>query len=583
MTRLILTVGGWALTRTKQRGRLSRVRCMSTHHPQVNPAPVFVFGHRNPDTDTVVSAVIAAQLKGELDPSQEFQPLLLGEANRQTKWLFSDAGIPLPPIREDLRYEVHELMTPPLHTTLVGEHLGKAMDLMQRHQLNLVSVVDGQGRLLGILSDHLPQNQYFFTFNVEDFLGVLLDLGDLVQSLPLEPIDPESIVCTSNEGRLVLLSHDPEEFPAHLGASDIVIVGPHRPAIAQLIHQGVCAIIVADSGDSFCASLSQQHGTVPLFRFRGSLLALASQLPRAIPVEHVMAAQQPVLRPGQLIHDVIDLIIATPHPLPVVDSDGRLVGIFSRKEALERRPRPVILVDHVERSQSIFGFDLAEIVEIIDHHRLSDVQTLNPVRIDCRPIGSTASILALQFREAGKTPSPIQARLLLGAMVSDTLLLTSPTTTPIDRELAVWLAALAQVSLNDWGRDVLAQNDELADGDPEKLVMKDCKEFTQGDCRFRAAQIETMSLDLLTLQRRKELQQACDQARGLTGATFLVLMVTDVLRGDSRLLISDSNAKRARHLLQVENLVEGRAAPGWVSRKKQLLPFLFGQLGSWRP
>jgi len=555
---------------------------MSLYQPKGNLAPVFVFGHQNPDTDTAVSAAVAAQLKGELNPAQTYQPLLLGEANRQTKWLFADAGMPLPPLREDLRYEVRELMAPPVYTTSAGEHLGRAMDLMQQHQLNLVPVVGVDGCLLGILSDHLPQNQYFFTFNVEDFLGVLLDLDDLVRALPLEPVDTDSVAAGMSRGRLVLLSHDPEEFPSHLGAADIVIVGPHRRAIAQLVRQGVHAIILAEADDSFCASLAQRHGAVPLFRFRGSLLALASHLPRAIPVKQVMAAPQPVLRPEQMVHEVLDLIVATPHPLPVVDADGKLVGTFSRKEALGQKPRPVILVDHVERSQSIAGFDLAEIVEIIDHHRLCDVETLNPVRIDCRPIGSTASILALQFREAGKAPAPSQARLLLGALVSDTLLLTSPTTTAIDWELAVWLAGLAQVALNDWGREVLAQNDELADGDADKLVMKDCKEFTHGDCRFRAAQIETVSLDLLTAKRREELQQACDRARSATGAALLVLMVTDVFRSDSRLLISDSNRKRARHLLQVEDLAEGKAAPGWVSRKKQLLPYLLGQLASWR-
>jgi len=555
---------------------------MSTSPSKIKTARVFVFGHLNPDTDTAVSAVVAAQLKGELDPAHDYQPLLLGEANRQTRWLFANAGVPLPPIRQDLRYEVRELMTLPLHTTLAGEHLGKAMDLMQQHQLSLVPVVDAQDRLLGVVSDRLPQNQYFFTFNVEDFLGVLLDLGDLARALPLEPVDADSSTESRGAGRLVLLSHDPEELPPHLGPADIVIVGPHRRAIAQLVRRGVRAIVLAEADDSFCSSLAQRHAAVPLFRFRGSLLALASQLPRAIPVEQIMSAQEPVLRPEQLVHEVLDLVVATPHPLPVVDADGKLVGIFSRREALGQKPRPVVLVDHVERSQSIAGFDLAEIVEIMDHHRLCDVQTLNPVRIDCRPIGSTASILALQFREAAKAPSTAQARLLLGALISDTLLLTSPTTTAIDRDLAAWLAGLAQVMLNDWGRDVLAQNDELADGDPDKLVMKDCKEFTQGDCRFRAAQIETVSLDLLTPQRRAELQQACDQARCATGAAFLVLMVTDVFRGDSRLLISDSNARRARHVLQVENPAEGKDAPGWVSRKKQLLPYVLGQLRNWR-
>ncbi len=554
---------------------------MSVDSKHKKPAPIFVFGHQNPDTDSSVAAVVAAQIKGDLNPAQTYQALLLGEPNRQTKWLFDDAGVSLPPVRQDLRYTVGELMNRSSPSVTAQAHLGQAMDLMQRDQISLVPVVDAQNRLLGILSDRLPQNQYFFAFNVEDFLGVLLDLDDLVSALPLEPVNRAAPRAGEATGRFSFFSHDPAMEPSHLGSSDIVILGPFRPAISRLAELGVRAILLAEADDSFCASLKNFPANVPIYRYRGSLLAMASQLSRAIQVTHVMASEHPVVHPDQLISEIIDLVIDTPYSLPVVDAEGKLVGVFSRGEALEQKSRPVILVDHVERSQSIAGFDIAEIVEIIDHHRLCDVQTLNPVRIDCRPIGSTASILACQFREAGRTPTPVQARLLLGALVSDTLLLTSPTTTPLDRTLADWLADLAGVVLKDWGRDVLAQNDELADGDPEKLVMKDCKEFAQGDCRFRVAAIETTSLDLLTESRQEELQQACDRVRSTTGAAFLVLMVTDVFRGDSRLLISDSNPKRARHLLQSDDTAKGKDAPGWVSRKKQLLPFLLLQLGSW--
>ncbi len=544
--------------------------------------PVFVFGHRNPDTDSAVSAVVAAQLKGELDSSQVYQPFVLGEPNRQTKWLFTDAEVPLPPLRDDLRYQVSELMNPYEHVVAPHEHLGKAMDFMQQSQLSMVPVVDEERHLLGILSDRLPQNQYFYSFNVEDFLGVLLELDDLVQALPLEWIggQPQK---DEGKGRLVLLSHDHEEIPAHVGPGDVIIVGPHRRSILRLCGLGVRAIIVAEASDSFCASLASHRDSVPLFRYRGSLLALTSHLPRAIPVKHVMATDFPSLRPDQRVSEVIDLIAESPHALPVIDPAGKLVGVFSRREALNQKPRKVILVDHFERAQSMRGFDLAEVIEIIDHHRIGDVQTINPARIDCRPIGSTASILALQFRESGKTPSAAQARLLLGALVSDTLLLGSPTTTSIDREVAEWLSGLAQVSLMAWGRDVLTQNDELAEGVTEKLVLKDCKEFSHGDYRFLAAQIETVNLDLLTPQRQELLQRTCDQVRANSGAAFLILMITDVFRGESRLLVSDSDCRRARHLLEVNVPEEGKIAHGWVSRKKQLLPYIIGRLGTWRP
>jgi manganese-dependent inorganic pyrophosphatase len=260
-----------------------------------------------------------------------------------------------------------------------------------------------------------------------------------------------------------------------------------------------------------------------------------------------------------------------------------LVGVFSRSEALDPGHRPVILVDHFEKNQTARGIETAEILEIIDHHRVGgNIETQTPVRVDCRPIGSTASILACQFRENALSPNRRQAMLLLGALISDTLLLTSPTTTPLDHQLAAWLAQLAEVDLQTFGREVLKQNDQLASGEPHFLVEKDLKEFSHDDITLAIAQLETVNLELFTTERREALTQALHETQQRRNVDFAVLMVTDVFRSESHVLSCDPNVARARYLLECEDPIAGRIFPKMVSRKKQLLPLLLERLQTFK-
>jgi manganese-dependent inorganic pyrophosphatase len=311
-------------------------------------------------------------------------------------------------------------------------------------------------------------------------------------------------------------------------------------------------------------------------------MALVTQLPRAIPVGRVMSTQAPTAGPDDLLEDLRSLFVRTPHALPVVDADKKLLGMISRREALQPPRRGLVLVDHFERTQTVRGWDGAEIVQIIDHHRVGGLETVEPARVDCRPLGSTASILALRFEEAGLSPEPAEAKLLLGALVADTLLLTSPTTTAADRGLAPRLAALAGVDLASFGREVLSRNDGLATETPAALVTRDLKEFSRGETRFLLGQIETVDLGLLDESRSRALCEALDAARGRAGAAFALTMVTDVLRGVSRLLLVDPDERRARHLLEGAQPPTG-VERAIVSRKKQLVPLVMERLASYRP
>jgi manganese-dependent inorganic pyrophosphatase len=358
----------------------------------------------------------------------------------------------------------------------------------------------------------------------------------------------------------------------------VVFGGAQAALVRSAERLGAQALILADAPLAEAKKAAAVAKEMPVYYYPGSLMALLASLSLAIPLRSVMTRDVESLHPDQRIDQALPVLQGSRHALPVVDSDQRLVGVLSREEALSRPARPLILVDHFERTQTVKGVEIANIEEIVDHHRVGGIETVMPARVDCRPVGSSASIVACQFEEAGKQPTVGEAKLLLGALVSDTLLLTSPTTTAVDRRLAPALAKRAGVDLPEFGREVLRQNDELAEGDPDMLVEKDVKAFVRGDVRFGAAQVETVDLAQLTPTRTADLLTALESLRARSGWALAALIVTDVLEGDSQLLVVDPNAARQSWLLDDATPEVGRRHAGMVSRKKQLLPFLFNRL-----
>ncbi len=536
---------------------------------------VFVAGHQRPDTDAAVAATVLARLRRRQDRRRRYLPILLGEANRQTRWLFKQTRIKLPEIRGDIRWTVGEAMSAEIFSLPPEARLGDAMEILQQKRISMVPVADQDGRLLGVVSPRLPQNEYFFNFNVEDYLGHLLSLEDVIATFELRTLK------SAKTGPAAVM---PGSFRVAGGGQlsidrgDVVMAVASTKVVREAERAGAQAIILADASREDAKLATKASRNLPVYYYSGSLLALLSSLSLAIPLRTIMSGDGVRLTADQRLDRALPSLQQSLHALPVVDADDRLVGVLSHHQALAPEKRFLILVDHFERTQTVKGVDAARIEEIVDHHRVGGIETLMPARVDCRPVGSSATIVALQFEEAGLTPTADEAKLLLGALISDTLLLTSPTTTEIDRKLAPKLAKLAGVKLKAFGRELLAQNDELADGESDQLVQKDVKAFTRGEVGFGVAQLETVDLGILTVKRARELSAALEQLRRQSGWDSATLIVTDVVRGDSRLLVVDSDADRAVHLSGGEQDERGRLCPGMVSRKKQLLPLLYERL-----
>jgi len=531
---------------------------------------VLVIGHQRPDTDSAVAAAVYARLLSATDSTTRYEGVMLGDPGPQAGWLFESAGVTPPRIIDGIHATVGDIVRRKVRAVTVGDSLGQAIRIITEDQISTVPVLDPDGRLAGILSDRLPNCNYFYHFNVEDFLGVLLQLDDITRTLGLEewrrPTRPA-------DGKLTMESTD-------LGEGDVLLLGNNPAELPAAARNGAAAVILCTSRpeSEWRKALDAAKG-LGVYRFNGSLMALSSQLSLCVPVENAMATSYAFLTPDQILNEVRDEISHASYPLPVVRPDGTLEGVVSRAELLNA-PRPrVILVDHFESHQAAPGIEEAEIIEIVDHHRVGTIETHSPIRVDCRPVGSTATIIACKFNEAGQAPGAAQARLLLGAMISDTLLLTSPTTTETDRVLARQLARQAGVELDEFGREVLVRNDETLSRSPAELLDKDLKEFGAGKLRFAVAQIETVDRSRIDAPKLDEFAHAISERRRREGWDFLCVLITDVLRSDSLVFIDDDDPRRSAHLAgEGERFGPATLWPGCVSRKKQFLPAILKRL-----
>ena len=529
--------------------------------------PTFVVGHQRPDTDSAVSASVYAALLNSLSGNETFEGGVLGELSPQTKWLFAEAGVALPRRMNHLHPLVRDVARRDVFSIGQNAALGEALTLIMRHRIGVVPVLDGSRKLLGLLSDRMPMANYFYHANAEDFLGVLFSVADLERYLKLTRWQKPK---TEVEGQIVL-------DLSRLTPGSLALIGDQPELLAVCRAAGAAVVITCavEKTTAWKKALRACPG-LGVLHYRGSLMALVTQLPMAVPATRLMQVDNfPKLTPDQTIHEAQAALRQAQFALPVMNPDGTLFGVLSRTEIMSFPRGRVVLVDHFEQHQAPEGIADVDIVEIVDHHRVGTLETALPIRVDCRPVGSTATIIACKFEEQGKRPSAAQAKLLLGAIVADTLLLTSPTTTEVDRRQAATLARLARVDLKKFGREVLVRNDETLALPAAELLEKDLKEFSDGGVRFAVAQIETVDRTRLDGAHLKNFATALQARRQRGGWGFAALLITDIFRSDSLVLFDAQNFSLAQRLG-----ASGEVWAGCVSRKKQFLPEILKRLGN---
>jgi manganese-dependent inorganic pyrophosphatase len=535
-----------------------------------NRAPHFVVGHKNPDSDTVVCAHVLAWLHHKIDPDSNATAIRLGDVNRQSAWLFEQAACELPALRKSCLYRAEEISRSV--PVVDGERsLREALETMQRAKTDFVAVVDEQKRPLGVISDRTQRTNYLLQCNVENFVGTLLTFQHIISGLPLENLSDSD---TPDIQRLEVPMHK-STVSGDWDSQTALIIGDRELFLETINQNPPGAVVITGVATDRAREIAQQINC-PAYYFSDSVISMLTRLPGCFPASAAMVEEYVAVE-DQTKEDELSRSLKESHwGLMVLDTEGRVSGAISAMDILNLKRPQISLVDHSERGQSIDGLQDAEVVEIIDHHRLGDVETIQPLSMDVRPLGSTASILYERILENDiEIPASI-AKLLLGALISDTLLLTSPTCTESDKKRARKLAKLAIVDLQEYGIEVLRQNDELTSASPRELVRRDCKRFAFEGVSFLAAQIETVDLSTLSNARESEISSAFAIAIKSDGAAFGALMVTDVLASRSRIIIvsEDEKWQQVHRPDSVRKSGEPWVEESFVSRKKQLIPLL---------
>jgi manganese-dependent inorganic pyrophosphatase len=544
-----------------------------TSAASVEPKPervrVYVCGHRNPDTDSIASAIGYAELKNLIDPERDYVPVRLGVANAQTSWLLERAGAPLPVFLPHAKLRVRDVMRRSFAVANRRDPV-RTVGLLMAPK-DVVPIVDDDGVLRGVLTERALARRYIRESRDASRLDAPTPIASIVSVLEgtLRCGSPADEV----RGRVWVQAMD-SASASNVERGDVVVIGDRLRSQKRAIATGVSLLVLSNGvrPSEEIVALAGEAGTAiitsPLDSYVTSRMITLSE-----PVHAFVEGDPLTVGLDDLVSDIAEQIKTVHYRAAVaLDRGGRPIGLVTRSDLVNPAPRRVLLVDHAERAQSVHGIDEAEIVEILDHHHIGSIETRQPVIAIFDPVGSTATLVTERFRVAGLEPTRPTATMLLGAICSDTVLLTSPTTTERDRVATSWLEVLLGIDAIAFGREMFERSSDVSRVSAEDLVARDLKEYElDGGRSLSVAQIETVGSALAG--RTGELLAAVDAHRERHDQLLFALMVTDILARSTTLLLSgpDQLAERAFGKPVIDGTID---LPGVMSRKKQVAPVL---------
>lgn len=530
----------------------------------------YVCGHRNPDTDAIVSAMAYASLCNMLGEN-EYEPVRLGPVNDETAFLLKKFGFEPPRLLSTVRTQVKDIdfdRPPKLGVNVPVSH---AWEILQETQaLTALPVVNEDGTLCGLATTGGIAESDMRSIQTP----VVHDapIFNVLSALEGHIINRDEDVFDSISGEVVIALPMPgDDCLRGVKEGSVVLCGQQEEVVEKaLAIKASCIILCQSSLAEKYRGLSSQTCVIvtPYDAWRA-----ARMLYQATPVGRIAKLNEIVcFHLDDYLDDVRDTVLQSRfRSYPVLDADNKVVGTLGRYHLIRPKRKRIVLVDHNEVGQSVPGLEQAELVGIIDHHRLGDVQTGSPVFMRNEPVGSTNTIVATMFQEHGLMPGEKLAGLMAGAILSDTVMFKSPTTTPRDRRIAERLARIAGIDLDGLGKEVFSAG--FADKPAKTLLRTDFKEFHLADHKLGISQITTLDSAAM-LERREEFLKEMEALKADRDYDLVLLMVTDVLREGTELLFAgDKEIIRQAFSL---NKLEGSSVflKGIVSRKKQMVPAL---------
>jgi manganese-dependent inorganic pyrophosphatase len=532
--------------------------------------PVYVTGHRNPDLDAIASAIGYAELKGRLDHDGRYLAARLGDVNAQTRWALQRSGAPEPELLPHVHLRACDVMREECPLAGQDASLRDVGLVMAAGDADLVAIADEAGTVVGMITARNLARRY------------IKESGE-PSSFADRPVSPDLIVDVLGgemllrperrlNGRLWAVTVDAASMGRTMGPHDIVVIGDRADAQRRAVELGV-ALLVTTYGarpEPEIAELARRGGTGIILSPLDSYVTgrLVSQ---SVPAREVMGRDPLTADPDDLLSDIADRIKDVDYSAAiVVDGGGVPVGLVTRAELVNPEPRRVLLVDHGEQAQSVPGVEEALVVEILDHHNIGSIETRQPVAATFDPVGSTATLVIERFRAAGREPRRPTATMLLAAILSDTVILSSPTTTERDNRVVEYLEELLQLDARAFGSEMFEASSDVGDVPAAEIIRRDVKEYeVRPGKTVSIAQIETVGRSLMA--RRGELLEEMEAARERSGHAVFALMVTDIVTKGTELLVAGDSAalERAFGVEADGGVIE---LPGVMSRKKQVVP-----------
>lgn len=533
---------------------------------------IYVIGHKNPDTDSICAAISYARLKERLG-MKNVVPCRAGKINKETEFVLNTFGVKPPLLLKDLHIRVKDLLNGPIPTVNLKASIREAWEIMQEHNQKTLPVVGTGGRrMVGMLTVGDLSGFYIENMANQDFSLLHVPVANILYALGGE------LLIGSKEQELKgtvfvgAMKHATLESYGIRGS--IILIGDREVAQERAMQQGAAALILTGGAKlaPHLEPLAREQNTVVISVPHDTFTA-TRLLPFSVPVGDVMKKEGIIsFSEDDLISDVKKTMLDTRYRnYPVLDEQGNVVGLISRYHLLSLSRKKVILVDHNEFGQGVNGEDQAQVLEVIDHHRVGGIHTGEPIFFRNEPVGSTCTIVAKCYRDYGIKPEKGIAGIMLGAILSDTVIFKSPTSTPIDREMAEYLAEIAGVDPRDFGIKMFKAVSNLAERKVEEIIQEDLKEFTMGDRRLGIGQFSVMGLEGLD-EVRAELSEKMEELRSQRGMNYLLLMVTDLLEENTELFISGPKPEEIAQAFGKELTKDSIFLPGVLSRKKQIVP-----------
>lgn len=538
-----------------------------------------VIGHKNPDTDSICSAICYARLKSEVT-GKEYVPGRAGKVNEETQFVLNYFGVEAPELISNVKTQVQDIEIREVKGVARNISLKKAWNLMQDANVVTLPAVSAGEVLEGLITVGDITKSYM---NVYD--SSILSKAQTQYSNIIETLEGTLIIGDANEffkeGKVLIAAANPDLMENYICPHDLVILGNRYESQLCAIEMDADCIIVCEGApvSMTIRKLAQEHGctviTTPYDTYTAARL-----INQSMPISYFMKTENLItFEDTDFIDDIKDVMASKRHRDFPILKDGKYRGMISRRNLLGAKGKQIVLVDHNERNQAVDGIENADILEILDHHKLGTVETISPVFFRNQPLGCTATIIYQMYNENNVPIDRTTAGLLCSAIISDTLLFRSPTCTEVDRMAALALAGTAKIRLDQYASAMFAAGSNLKNKSDQEIFYQDFKRFNAGKVSFGVGQISSLNVDELANLRERMLPYL-KKAHAEHGVDMMFFMLTNILTETTELLCEGTGAveliMEAFHLVteheefpEITQVVE---LVGVVSRKKQLIP-----------